>query len=68
MHDVTILRVAPQDIRDNLTESLWIESLVNVLDGCVDIFLCGTDATLHIAVITHNSLLVQFLLKRTLLA
>jgi hypothetical protein len=53
MHDITILRVATQDVRYDLTESLWEDSLVNVLDGVMYVFLGGAHTAHHISVISH---------------
>jgi hypothetical protein len=44
MHDVTILRVTPKYIRDDLAESLREDTLVDVLDGVVHVFLGCRDA------------------------
>jgi len=41
VHDVAVGRVAAQYVGYNLAEGLWIEALVNVFDGSVDIFLGG---------------------------
>lgn len=64
MHDITILWVATQDVRDNLTESLWEDSLVDVLDGVMYVFLRGTDTAHHISVISH--LILNYQLKLNL--
>lgn len=40
MHNVAVLWVTAQDIRYNLAESLWEDTLVDVLDSVVNIFLC----------------------------
>ena len=53
MHDVTILWVASQDIRDNLAESLWEDTLVDVLDSVVNIFLCCAYTAHHVSIVTH---------------
>ena len=53
MHDVTILRVAPKDVGDNLTEGLREDAFVNVLDSVVYVFFRRTHATHHISVISH---------------
>jgi hypothetical protein len=51
MHDVTIERIATQDIRHNFTKSLGIQTLVNVFDGLVHIFLGCGNATQDISLI-----------------
>ena len=53
MHNVTILWVAAQDIRYDLAESLWEDTLVDVLDSVVNIFLCCANTAHHISII-HN--------------
>ena len=50
MHYVAIFRVAPENVWDNLAESLREDTLVDVFDGVVDVFLGGTDSTHHITV------------------
>jgi hypothetical protein len=54
VHDVTILRISSQDIWDNLTESLWENTFIDVLDGVVYIFLRCRYAALHISLVTHE--------------
>ena len=51
MHDITILGISAQDIRDDLAESLREDSLVNVLNSGVHVFFGGTHATHHISVV-----------------
>ena len=41
MHDVTIGFISPEDIGDDLTESLRIKALVYVADGSMHILLGG---------------------------
>jgi len=53
MHNVTILWVAAQDIWYDLAESLWEDTLVDVLDSVVNIFLCCANTAHHISIITH---------------
>ena len=55
MHDVTVLRIATQNIGNNLTEGLWEDALVDVLDGVVYVFFGGTHAAHHISVLFHIS-------------
>ena len=53
VHNVAILWVTSQDIRDNLAESLWEDTLVDVLDSVVNIFLCCANTAHHISIVTH---------------
>ena len=53
MHDVTILRVAAQNVGYDLAESLREDTLVDVLDGIVHVFLGGTHTAHHISVVSH---------------
>ena len=53
MHDITILRVTAQYVGDNLTESLWEDALVDVLDGSVYVLFRSTHAPHHVPVISH---------------
>ena len=53
MHDVAVLRVAAQNIRYNLAESLWEDTLVDVLDGVVNVLLCCAYTAHHISIVTH---------------
>ena len=39
MHDVAVLRIAAEDIRDNFTECFREHSLVNVFDSVVNVLL-----------------------------
>jgi hypothetical protein len=55
MHNVTILRVSAKNIRNNLAESLWEDTFVNVLDSVVHILFGSTHASHHISVVVHNS-------------
>ena len=57
MHDVAILRIASQNVGNNFAESLWEDSLVNILDGIMHIFLGGTHTAHHISVVAHNQLI-----------
>ena len=41
MHDVAVVGIAPEDVGDNLAESLWEKALVDVLDGVVYVFFRG---------------------------
>ena len=59
MHDVTILWVASEYVRDNLAEGLRKDTLVDVFDSSMDVFLCGRDATLHITVVHIRILLLE---------
>jgi hypothetical protein len=54
MHDVAVLRVAAENVRNDLAECLREDSLVDVFDSVVDIFLRSGNATLHISLITHK--------------
>ena len=54
MHDVTVLGITAEDVGDNLTECLGEDTLVDVLDGVVHIFFCGTYAAHHITLVVHN--------------
>ena len=58
MHDVAIVGVAAQDVGNDFTEGLWIETFVNVLNCSVDVLLCSRDTTLHVAVVGHFLCLV----------
>ena len=51
MHDVTILWVASEDVGDDFAECLREDSLVNVFDSVVYVFLCGRNTTHHITII-----------------
>ena len=51
MHDVAIVGITAEDVGDNLTESLRIETFVDVLDSSMDVLLGGRDSTLHVAVV-----------------
>ena len=53
MHDVTILWVTALDIRDNLTESLWEDTLVDVFDGVVNVFFSSAYTAHHVSIVTH---------------
>ena len=53
MHDVSVLRITPEDVWDNLAESLREDALVDVLDGVVHVFFRCTHAPHHISVV-HN--------------
>ena len=53
MHDVTILRVTTQDIRDDLAESLWENALVDVFNCGVNVLLGSTHAPHHVPIISH---------------
>jgi hypothetical protein len=53
MHDVAVLRIAAENVRNDLAECLWEDSLVDVFDCVVDIFLRSRDATLHIPLVAH---------------
>ena len=53
VHNVAILWVTAQDIRYNLAESLWEDTLVDVLDSVVNIFLCCAYTAHHISIVTH---------------
>ena len=66
VHDVTILRVAAQDVWYNLAESLWEDTLVDVLDGVVHIFFCCAHTAHHISIVAHflNLLKVVLCLPR----
>jgi predicted P-loop ATPase len=57
MHDVAVLRIAAEDVRDNFTECFREYSLVNVLDSVVDVFLGSGNSTLHIPLVAHNGFL-----------
>jgi hypothetical protein len=54
MHDVAVLRIAAENVRNDLAECFWENSLVDVLDSVVDIFLGSGNSTLHISLITHT--------------
>ena len=54
MHDVAILRIAAENVRNDLAECFREDSLVDVLDSVVDIFLRSGNATLHISLIAHK--------------
>jgi hypothetical protein len=54
MHDVAILGVAAQYIRDNLAKSQGENAFVNVLDGVVHILLGGRHTTHHVTLIVHS--------------
>ena len=58
MHNVAILWVTSQDIRDNLAESLWENTLVDVLDSVVNIFLCCAYTAHHVSIVTHILILI----------
>jgi hypothetical protein len=51
MHDITIVRITPENIGDDLTKSLREDTLIDVLDGIVHVFFGCTDATHHISVV-----------------
>ncbi len=53
MHNVAVLWVTAQDIRYNLAESLWEDTLVDVLDSVVNIFLCCANTAHHVSIVTH---------------
>ena len=50
MHNVAIRWVAAEDVGNDLAKCLWIEALVDVFDGSVDVFLCGAHTALHVTV------------------
>jgi hypothetical protein len=56
MHDITILRISAEDVRNDFTECFRENSFVDVLDCVVDIFLGSGNATLHVPLIAHNGL------------
>ena len=41
MHDVAIVGIATEDVRNNLAEGLRKEAFVDVLNGSVDVLLGG---------------------------
>ena len=51
MHDIAVFRIATEDVGDDLAESLGEDTLVDVLDSVVHIFLGGTDASHHVSII-----------------
>ena len=51
MHDIAVVWISPENIGNNLTESPGIESLVDILDGVVHVFLGRGNASGHIALI-----------------
>jgi hypothetical protein len=53
MHNIAIRFIISQYIGDDLTESLRVDSFVDILDGIVHIFFRGRNATLIVPVITH---------------
>jgi hypothetical protein len=57
MHDVAVLRIATEDVRNDLAECFRENSLVNVLDSVVDVFLGSGNSTLHIPLVAHNGFL-----------
>ena len=63
MHDVAVLRVAAQNIRYNLAESLWENTLVDVLNGVVYVFFSCAHSAHHIAIVAHFSIFYRFNLK-----
>lgn len=53
MHDVAVVRVAPEYIRHDFAEGLREDAFVDVFDGVVHVFLSRTDAAHHITIV-HN--------------
>ena len=53
MHDVAVLGIAAENVRNNLAEGLRIKTFVYVLYGVVYIFFRRRYATLHISLIAH---------------
>ena len=50
VHDVTVFGVSTQNVGYDFTESLWKDTLVDILYGVVDILLGGRYSTHHVAV------------------
>ena len=50
MHDVAIVGVAAENVGNDLTESLWKNAFVDVLDGVVNVFFGSAHAAHHVSV------------------
>ena len=65
MHDVAVLRITTEDVGDYLAESLREDTLVDVLDGVVNVLFCSAHTAHHIALIVHKyAVSVCFRLQR----
>ena len=54
VHDVAVLRVTAQDVRDNLTEGLREYAFVDVFYRVVNVLFCSAHTSHHIALIVHK--------------
>ena len=54
MHDVAVFGVASEDVGDDFAESLWEDSLVDVLDGVVHVFLRCAHTAHHVSLVVVN--------------
>jgi hypothetical protein len=46
MHDIAVKRITSEDIGDDLAESHWKKTFIQVPDGRMNIFLLGGNASL----------------------
>jgi hypothetical protein len=46
MHNVAVIGIAPQQVGDNLAESIGEETLVYILDGVVNVLFGGGNTAL----------------------
>ena len=54
MHDVAVFRISAENVRNDFTECLREDTLVDVLDSVMHILLGCRHATLHVPLIGHN--------------
>jgi hypothetical protein len=65
MHDVAVLRISSENVRNDLAECFWENAFVDVLDSVVDVLFRSRYATLHVPLVAHNRSLIYFERKDT---